>query len=85
VLTEKIPTNYILGVAPGPARSHSDYPAFSLATRILSERLFEEVRTKRNLSYAVDAAIAPGRITQGVAIRDGGRTRTPLSESCVPK
>jgi len=65
VLTENIPTNYILGVAPGPARSHSDYPAFSLATDILSERLFEEVRTKRNLSYAVDASIAPGRVTQG--------------------
>jgi len=65
VLTENIPTNYILGVAPGPARSHADYPAFSLATRILNERLFEEVRTKRNLSYAVDASVAPGRITQG--------------------
>ena len=65
-ISEKIPTNYILGAAPGPARSHTDYPAFALANRILSERLFEEVRTKRNLSYAVDASVAPGRISQGV-------------------
>ncbi len=52
-------------MAPGPARSHADYPAFALASRILGERLFEEVRTRRNLSYAVDASYAPGRITQG--------------------
>ena len=65
VLSEGIPTNYILGVAPGPPRSHADYPAFSLASRILSERLFEEVRTKRNLSYAVDSSPVPGRLTQG--------------------
>ncbi len=65
VIPEKMPTNYIMGVFPGPARSSDDYPAFALAQQILSQRLFEEVRTKRNLTYAVYTSTIGGRVTEG--------------------
>lgn len=51
----QIPTNYVLGLAPAPGPTDDDYAAMVLATRHLSDRLFEEVRTVRNLSYAVSA------------------------------
>ncbi len=50
-----IPTNYIIGLAPAPNPTDSDYPAMVLAVNYLSDRLFEEVRTARNLTYAVSA------------------------------
>jgi zinc protease len=58
---QELPTNYILGLYAAPGPSHPDYPALRVATRVLSERLFEEVRTKRNLSYAVFAGLG-GRV-----------------------
>lgn len=54
---QKLPTNYILGVHGAPALSDPAYPALRVATRVLAERLFEEVRTKRNLTYAVSAGV----------------------------
>jgi predicted Zn-dependent peptidase len=53
-----LPTNYILGLAAAPAPNAPDYPALRLASQHLGDRLFEEVRTKRNLSYAVDAGVS---------------------------
>src|SRR5471030_2081497 len=50
-----LPTNYLLGYVPGPAATEADYPALRVATAILSGRLFTEVRSRRNLSYAVEA------------------------------
>jgi predicted Zn-dependent peptidase len=46
-------TNYIQGVlgAPSVSNKKENY-AYKLAFRILADKLFEEVRTKRNLSYA---------------------------------
>ncbi|MCA9561919.1 MAG: insulinase family protein [Myxococcales bacterium] len=52
-----IPTNYIIGLAAGPSPVADDYAATVLALRHLSDRLFEEIRTERNLSYAVSSAI----------------------------
>jgi zinc protease len=57
VVKEELPTNYILGVYSTPNLASPDFPAIRVATRVLSERLFEEVRTKRNLSYAVASGI----------------------------
>ncbi len=58
VIAERsLPTNYITGFYAAPAFSDPDYPAFRAATDILSDRLFEEVRTKRNMTYAVGAAV----------------------------
>ncbi len=53
-----LPTNYVLGYYPAPNGTHADYPALRLAIEVLSDRLFEEVRTKRNLSYAVSSRLA---------------------------
>ncbi|MEP6999188.1 MAG: pitrilysin family protein [bacterium] len=50
-----LPTNYLLGYVPGPAATNPDYSALRVATAVLSGRLFTEVRSRRNLSYAVEA------------------------------
>ena len=50
-----LPTNYILGYAPGPVATDPDYTALRVATAVLSGRLFTEVRSRRNLSYAVES------------------------------
>ena len=50
-----LPTNYLLGYVPGPAATSSDYTALRVATAVLSGRLFTEVRSRRNLSYAVES------------------------------
>ena len=50
-----IPTNYVLGYVPGPAATNPDYTALRVATAVLSGRLYTEVRSRRNLSYAVEA------------------------------
>ncbi len=52
-----LPTNYILGYYSTPSIDHEDYPALVLGTQHLRDRLFEEVRTKRNLTYAVSSGI----------------------------
>jgi zinc protease len=51
----QLPTNYVLGYAPGPAATSPDYVALRVATAVLSGRLFTEVRSRRNLSYAVES------------------------------
>ncbi len=50
-----LPTNYLLGYVAGPAATDADYTALRVATAILSGRLFTEVRSRRNLSYAVES------------------------------
>ena len=50
-----LPTNYLLGYAPGPAATSADYTALRVAAAVLSGRLFTEVRSRRNLSYAVES------------------------------
>jgi zinc protease len=50
-----LPTNYLLGYVAGPAATSRDYVALRVATAVLSGRLFTEVRSRRNLSYAVES------------------------------
>ncbi|MFN2432771.1 MAG: M16 family metallopeptidase [Gemmatimonadota bacterium] len=67
VVQRALPTNYVRGTFPAPGLAdEEDYAALSLALSILSDRLFEEVRTKRNLSYAVAAAISSRLANYGV-------------------
>jgi zinc protease len=47
-----LPTTYIMGLFPAPNAADADYAAMRVAIDVLTKRLFEEVRTKRNLSYA---------------------------------
>jgi zinc protease len=58
-------TNYILGYFAGPSVKSPDYPAFDIATHMLSARLQYAIRYKTSLSYAAfapysDRAIATG-------------------------
>lgn len=50
-----LPTNYVNGLFPAPSFGDPDYPAMRVAINLLRERVFEEVRVKRNLSYAPNA------------------------------
>lgn len=52
-----LPTNYIIGQFVAPPMSAATYPAMLLAMSLLRDRFFEEVRTKRNLSYAPAAGL----------------------------
>jgi predicted Zn-dependent peptidase len=54
----EIATNYIRGLFSAPPRGTQEAIAMRVAMAMLSERLFVEVRTKRNLSYAPAASIA---------------------------
>jgi predicted Zn-dependent peptidase len=56
-----MPTNYIMGETSAPSTISDDYYPFLLATRKLQTRVWEEVRTKRNLSYAPSAGYRPAR------------------------
>lgn len=55
VTSRNLPTNYIQGVFDAPAINNPDFYAMRVATTILRDRVFEEVRVKRNLSYAPSA------------------------------
>jgi zinc protease len=62
-----LPTNYLVGYAPGPRASDPDYEATRVACAILSGRLFEEVRSRQALTYAVSAPFLE-RAVSGVGL-----------------
>jgi len=51
ILPRTLPTNYIGGYYPGPLANSKDFPAFRLATELLSSMLYSEIRAERGLSY----------------------------------
>ncbi len=55
VTARTLPTNYIQGVFDAPGLDNPDYYAMRVAMTILRDRIFEEVRVKRQLSYAPNA------------------------------
>ena len=55
ITARNLPTNYIQGVFAAPSLSNPDFYAMRVATTILRDKVFEEVRVKRNLSYAPSA------------------------------
>lgn len=61
----ELPTNYILGYHDGPAPGDADYAPMLIATEYLRDRLFEEVRTKRNLTYAVSSGLTSKQANYG--------------------
>jgi len=64
-INRRLPTNYILGLYPGPRADSPDYHALRIATAILAGQLFSEVRSKRNLTYAVDAPFIERAVASG--------------------
>jgi len=65
VVERALPTNYITGFYTAPALTDPDYVAFRAATDLLGDRLFEEVRTKRNMTYAVAAGLESRAANRG--------------------
>jgi zinc protease len=58
VTEKKLATNYIVGAFPAPGWGAADQGEAMVAMNLLGHRLFEEVRTKRNLSYAPHAGLS---------------------------
>jgi len=58
VTADKLPTNYIESDVLGPRWTDPDFAVARVAMDWLGNREFEEVRTKRNLSYAPGAGFA---------------------------
>lgn len=54
-LRRALPTNYLQGYFRGPKADSPDAAALRVATAVLSGRLFTEIRSKRNLTYAVSS------------------------------
>jgi zinc protease len=65
VEAQTLPTNYLIGYYAGPPASSNDYNALRIATAVLSGRFFTEIRSKRNLSYAVEAPFVERAIATG--------------------
>jgi zinc protease len=55
VTTRDLPTNYVQGMFTAPSITSPDIYPMRVASALLRDRVFEEVRVKRNLSYAPDA------------------------------
>lgn len=55
VTQRDLPTNYVQGLFTAPSLTSPDIYAMRVASSLLRDRVFEEVRVKRNLSYAPDA------------------------------
>jgi zinc protease len=52
LVARDLPTVYVEGNFPAPSVKSDDYAAMLVAMNVLSDHLFQEVRMKRNLSYA---------------------------------
>lgn len=66
VLVERsLPTNYIQGYYTGPSAKNPDYQALRVATAVLTGRMFAEIRSRRNLTYAVDAPFVERAVAAG--------------------
>lgn len=55
IVQRGLPTNYIQGLFTAPPLNAADIYAMSIASSLLRDRVFEEVRVRRNLSYAPNA------------------------------
>jgi zinc protease len=65
VVPRSLPTNYLLGYYLGPPAGSKDYQALRIAAAVLSGQLFAEIRSRRNLTYAVDAPFVERAIASG--------------------
>lgn len=65
VVDRPLPTNYIMARYPGPMAGTKDYVALRIATTVLSGEFFGEVRSRRNLSYAVEAPFVERAVAAG--------------------
>ena len=57
ITKREVPTNYIRGIFEAPSIDNPDYFAMNVATSILSTLFFQEVRERRQLTYAASAEV----------------------------
>jgi predicted Zn-dependent peptidase len=57
VTSRQLPTNYVQGVFNAPSLNSPDYYAMRVAVTVLQSRIYQEVRTRRQLSYAPNAEL----------------------------
>lgn len=65
VTSRALPTNYVRGIFDAPSLSSPDYYAMRVAVTILQSRVYSEVRTKRQLSYAPNAELGSSASNTG--------------------
>jgi len=65
VVDRSLPTNYIMGRYAGPLAGTKDYYALRITAAVLSGQLFSEIRSRRNLTYAVDAPFVERAVAAG--------------------
>ncbi len=65
VTKRTLPTNYVEGVFNAPSLSSPDFYAMRVATTVLQQRVFEEVRVARQLSYAPNADMSNNAANTG--------------------
>jgi predicted Zn-dependent peptidase len=69
VTARDIPTNYVKGVFAAPPPTSPDIYPMRVASSILQNRVYVEVRVRRNLSYAPDAFLgSEGANTGGIYV-----------------
>ncbi|HEV2861128.1 MAG TPA: pitrilysin family protein [Pyrinomonadaceae bacterium] len=69
VTQRELPTNYVQGIFAAPPLTSDDIYAMRVASAILQNRVFVEVRVRRNLSYAPDAFLgSQGANTGGIYV-----------------
>jgi zinc protease len=69
VTARPLPTNYVQGVYAGPPLTSADIYPMRVASSILQNRVYTEVRVRRNLSYAPDAFLSSqGANTGGIYV-----------------
>jgi predicted Zn-dependent peptidase len=65
VIARPLRTSYVLGYFKAPPPGHPDYAAARMAAAFLSDDLFEQIRTKRRLAYAVSVGVSVRRSNVG--------------------
>jgi predicted Zn-dependent peptidase len=81
VVDRKLPTTYVMAAFPGPSWGSPEMPTAVVAMSLLHDQLFEEVRTKLNLSYAPSAGLQTRSLGLGylyVTAVDPNRTLTVM-------
>jgi predicted Zn-dependent peptidase len=69
ITSKPIQTDYVKGTFAAPSINDPDYFAMRTAITVLQSRVFQEVRVKRNLSYAPDAEISSlGASTAAISV-----------------
>ncbi len=83
LIDRPLPTHYVIEAFPAPTWGDADLAVAVVAMSALREKLFEEVRTRRELSYAPSAALSPRGLGEGylyVTAVDVAKTLSVMQE-----